>query len=104
MAPRRRLASLRQSLRKSKSEHLNIGTGLELPAITHNYDARKGQEKGKLDFRRLEHQKPDLQIIDFNGRIGRGEWIRTTGLLVPKQTAQSNSMITEQIFSCKISI
>jgi hypothetical protein len=28
-------------------------------------------------------------------KIGRGEWIRTTGLLVPKQTAQPNSLITE---------
>jgi len=34
---------------------------------------------------------------------GRGEWIRTTDLLVPNQTDLANSMSTQQIFSCKIS-
>jgi len=34
------------------------------------------------------------------GINGRGEWIRTTDLLVPNQTAPANSMITEDIFSC----
>jgi hypothetical protein len=51
-----------------------------------------------VDFWHLKSQKPVLQIIDFNGRIGLGEWIRTTDLLVPKQATSPNSLITEQIF------
>ncbi len=49
------------------------------------HDARKGQEKDKVVFRGSECLKPDFQVIDFKGRIGRGEWIRTTDLLVPNQ-------------------
>jgi len=37
-----------------------------------------------------------LQVIEG---IGRGEWIRTTGLLVPNQTTPAISLITERIFS-----
>ncbi len=50
-----------------------------------NYDARKGQEKGKVVFRGLQRLKPRFQVIDFKEEFGRGEWIRTTGLLVPNQ-------------------
>src|ERR1017187_9216490 len=50
-----------------------------------NHDARKGQEKGKADFRRQEPQKPYLQVIDFKGEFGRGGRIRTFDLLVPNQ-------------------
>ena len=32
-------------------------------------------------------------------KFGRGEWIRTTDLLVPNQATLVISMITEQIFS-----
>jgi hypothetical protein len=35
---------------------------------------------------------------------GRGEWIRTTDLLVPNQGYPAISLNTEQIFSCKTSI
>ena len=38
------------------------------------------------------------------GINGRGEWIRTTDLLVPNQAVSANSLITEQIFLCKTSI
>jgi hypothetical protein len=31
-------------------------------------------------------------------KFGRGEWIRTTGLLVPNQRTIAISLITEQIF------
>ena len=37
-----------------------------------------------------------LQVIE---KLGRGEWIRTTDLLVPNRTAQSNSLITEELLS-----
>ena len=50
-----------------------------------NYDARKGQEKGKVVFRGLQRLKPRFQVIDFKEEFGRGEWIRTTDLLVPNQ-------------------
>jgi len=33
-------------------------------------------------------------------KVGRGEWIRTTDLLVPNQTALPNAMIIEEILSC----
>ncbi len=36
--------------------------------------------------------------------FGRGEWIRTTDLLVPKLAAFSIALIINKIFSCKISI
>ena len=49
------------------------------------YDARKGQEKGKAVFEGLRRQNQVLQVADFKVRIGRGEWIRTTDLLVPNQ-------------------
>jgi hypothetical protein len=45
--------------------------------------------------------RQSLQVIE---RIGRGEWIRTTDLLVPKLAAFAISMSTKQIFSCKTSI
>ena len=50
-----------------------------------NHDARKGQEKGKVVFQGAQRLKPDFQVIDFKGKFGRGEWIRTTDLLVPNQ-------------------
>ena len=50
-----------------------------------NHDARKGQEKGKVVFRGSLRLKPDFQMIDFKRINGRGEWIRTTDLLVPNQ-------------------
>jgi len=37
-------------------------------------------------------------------KVGRGEWIRTTDLLVPNQGYPAISLNTEQIFSCKTSI
>jgi integrase len=40
---------------------------------------------------------------DFSGINGRGEWIRTTDLLVPKLAAFPISLSTKQIFSCKTS-
>ena len=36
--------------------------------------------------------------------IGRGEWIRTTDLLVPNQGYPAISLNTGRIFSCKTSI
>jgi len=68
-----------------------------------NYDARKGQEKGKVVFRGLQRLKPRFQVIDFKEEFGRGEWIRTTGLLVPNQAPLAISLITERIFWCKTS-
>jgi len=38
------------------------------------------------------------------GSFGRGEWIRTTDLLVPKVAAFAISLTTTQIFSCKVGI
>jgi hypothetical protein len=40
-------------------------------------------EKGKVDFRHPQPRNPPLQALDIEGRFGRGEWIRTTDLLVP---------------------
>jgi len=43
----------------------------------------------------------DVYVIE---KFGRGEWIRTTGLLVPNQEYPAISLNTERIFSCKTSI
>ena len=67
-------------------------------------DARKGQEKGNVDLRAFQLQNRVLQAIHFKKNFGRGEWIRTTDLLVPKLVASAISMSTKQIFSCKTSI
>ena len=61
-------------------------------------DARKGQEKGKVDFQHPQTLNPPLQIVDIKRRFGRGEWIRTTRLLVPNQAVFPNTMITQRIF------
>src|ERR1035441_4411618 len=50
-----------------------------------NHDARKGQEKGKAVFRGLQRLKPNFQVVDFKGKLGRGGRIRTFDLLVPNQ-------------------
>jgi hypothetical protein len=42
-------------------------------------------EKGKVVFRGSQLLKPSFQVIDFKEGFGRGEWIRTTDLLVPNQ-------------------
>jgi hypothetical protein len=42
-------------------------------------------EKGNVDFRAFQRQKRYFQAADFKEGIGRGEWIRTTDLLVPNQ-------------------
>ncbi len=39
-----------------------------------------------------------LSANDFSDLGGRGEWIRTTDLLVPNQAAFPNTMITQRIF------
>ncbi len=44
------------------------------------------------------------EALEVIGKIGRGEWIRTTDLLVPKQAYPAISLNTERIFSCKTSI
>jgi hypothetical protein len=36
-------------------------------------------------FRDVRHRKYMLQGVDFERKFGRGEWIRTTDLLVPNQ-------------------
>jgi hypothetical protein len=54
---------------------------------------RSGKQRGRQPeaFSRPNSMKTEKDI-------GRGEWIRTTGLLVPNQAAFSNSLIIEQIF------
>ena len=39
-----------------------------------------------------------VTINDFSDLVGRGEWIRTTDLLVPNQSVLAISLITQQIF------
>ena len=45
---------------------------------------RRMHEKGKGSFRAFQPEIPRSQIADFKEEFGRGEWIRTTDLLVPK--------------------
>ena len=47
---------------------------------------------------------PNSEVDDCRREIGRGEWIRTTDLLVPNQTTSAISLSTKQIFSRKTSI
>jgi len=73
--------------RGQMSTHFLTGAlGLQL----RNYDARKGQEKGKVCFRAFKPEIPRSQIDDFKEEFGRGEWIRTTDLWSRTRTSLSS--------------
>jgi len=56
------------------------------------------------DLRKREGLLWENGLMGLDPQNGRGEWIRTTDLLVPNQGYPAISLNTELIFSCKTSI
>jgi len=48
-------------------------------------ESQFAQVCGYVDLRAFQRQNSGFQVADFNEEFGRGEWIRTTGLLVLNQ-------------------